>query len=71
MDSKRTSKEAKAESRGRLADDLAVEDRTAAGIRGGFVLATLAGAAYRSQTAGTPTKTLEDNDRMQNFEIQN
>jgi hypothetical protein len=66
----RASKEAKPEPRERLTDDLPVEARKAAAIRGG-VLASWMGLAYRARTANTDTKALEDSGRMQNVDVQN
>jgi hypothetical protein len=63
MEGKRTSKEP------RNTADLAVESRAAGAIKGGFIIA-MVGLANRVKTKDTGTKTMDDQQRLDNFEIQ-
>jgi hypothetical protein len=64
MERTRTSKEP------RNTVDLPVESRAAGAIKGGFIIA-MVGLANRAKTSDTGTKTMDDQQRLDNFEIQN
>jgi hypothetical protein len=55
--------------RARLTNDLPVENGTATGVTGGWA-AWFAFRAQTTKTLDTATKTVEDDNRMQSFDVQ-